>query len=230
MKSVTLLSVLLVAAAVASAELRVVVDPPVNIVGRDSQPGKAYLVRLVNDTGLKAEDATSVDIQFTGTMMQAWAYNMDAEDFLPTPGGLATDKPTNPTNWKDSRFIPNVAVVKAGTEAENLLTSGIFGLYMAGTGDWLGAWYDADLGGPIAPVKKGMSYGFEGGVPAVEVALIVIPDTNTAGVRMFGNIAKFGNPNAGIDVDMMIGAIPEPASISLLALGGIAALIRRRRA
>ena len=36
-------------------------------------------------------------------------------------------------------------------------------------------------------------------------------------------------PNGGENVQFGIGVVPEPATMSLLAIGGVAALIRRRK-
>jgi len=235
MKSVTLLSVLLVAA-VASASVQIIVDPPTTVTGRLGQETKASLVRAVADPG---DTITSIMVQFTGPLVQQWDMTYDegtelwGAPIIPTParqtlqiGAGIRDSVVVPiaTAWLDPA---GADIFTIGTPSENLIGGQEVGAaihYWYGKGSYLGD----DSG-------EGITYALGGDVTAFTIGQIVMDtvDFNTVGTHITGGFT-FKNLASGVDgtagIDQWIGLVPEPASISLLAIGAVAAFIRRRRA
>ncbi|MFW6132713.1 MAG: PEP-CTERM sorting domain-containing protein [Planctomycetota bacterium] len=86
---------------------------------------------------------------------------------------------------------------------------------------------DADgLNGAMAMYKDSdqvLYGGVAGNTTEDSVGLMLVTDLEAADIGVFGQ-------NSGQDaVDGVVTVIPEPATMSLLALGGVAALIRRKR-
>lgn len=256
MKSVTLLTVLLIAA-VASAGVQIIIDPPVAGVGRAGiLQTKTTLVKALADPG---STVTTVLLQFTGPMIQQW--DMDyIEDPLGGEGTWVMKDPAfnaygslQPTgNIRDSRFVPTITASIPQPPWDNVTNPQPFisvnGNYfenMNGGQEVAGGLYHYWYGkGTVLgdTSGEGMAFGFMLDVTAANLAQIVMDanDFNTSGVHVTGaymwktldpdGTGPLTETTGRLDIDQWIGLVPEPASITLLAIGAVAAFIRRRRA
>lgn len=240
MKSVTLLAVLLAAAAVASADIHLVIEDAVGASRIAGVAVKAYLVKAVMDPGDDPADfaITSLDIRFDGPMLQSWEGTYDEDygwSYRPTPymDPWAVPSGKQPT-IRDSRLIMYVTapspwagelVMGSGAPAEDLVGGVVVPVSMSqhlyGKGTWLGALFTGE--------HNRVAYGITGGVTTIEIAQIIMTaaDADTVGTHVWGDMGT--KTQGGRHFDTMIG-VPEPASLGLLAVGGVMALIRRRRA
>ena len=96
-----------------------------------------------------------------------------------------------------------------------------------GTGSGLLLGDSFNLGG------DGIANGEDGAMPAAGDYTLVIGEFNTVFPGVLGDISTFGNEDvtyiAEFYSDATVSLVPEPATASLLAVGGLA-LLRRRRA
>lgn len=240
MKSVTMLCVMLVAA-VASAGVQIVVDPPISTTANALYPAtKIFTVRAVADPG---DFVTSVMIQFNGPMMQRWDMRFDEDlqawvKYDPLISNPIYNVAQTGT-VRDSAFVlqgitsfldPPAETFLVGTplEDQNQATAHEIG-GAAGNHYWYGK--GTMLGDPSG---EGLTFTPTGQVTSMVLAQIVMDaaDYPANGIRMSGGLC-WKNLQTGVDATGPLTGwigVPEPASISLLAIGAVAALIRRRRA
>jgi len=159
----------------------------------------SYTVYLVGDA--PGKEASAFDGKFIGPMNQVWFGGAAPTPIMDSITGLLGADIVN-----DSHLLlapSDMAVARAPAEDGPGL-----GSYLSDTGN-----------------TSSMAIGIVGASQVLNLpfAQIVVPDGDE--VVMVGNLAK-KDTSQGVPVNVII---PEPATLSMLFLGGVAALIRRRR-
>jgi hypothetical protein len=224
MRAVSLLTVLLVCAAGASASVI-----QVNL-GNTSDGGAsgtwnnfgnsgATPAALVDDTGA----ATGVSLAITGLNSSAWSSN----------NGVGS---TGITGWTDAitkSYIyegPNYNTTQGVLTLSGLDTSGstayVISVYGGrGATDYRSVDFTATGSGATQTVTQNVSAN-----TSVDAFAQILPDANGEIVVTFASAADsdsdYGYMNA-MTIETV--AVPEPATMSLLSLGGLAVLRRRRK-
>ncbi len=158
-----------------------------------------YSVTLTTDTDLLA----SFDISFNGSMNQV-SPSGNETIFLPENPSIYIASTVDLILERDSHFLfreSQLTVVGSSSESGTSLAATF--AFPAGTNDPMMA-------------------------SSINIAQIVIADGNTVEITGVVAVAPFGG-SSPVDVTLSSFTIPEPASISLLAIGGLALLRRRSR-
>lgn len=179
--------------------------------------------------------ATSFDVMATVSTDNAGLQSF-CINFGPNVLTLANDAPQAPI-WDGSDFgtieqigfslgrAPNVSFPLQLAAAQDITKGAAYMVFDVGQLPGPAAW-------PAAPFPNTKVY--LGGVPAAIPAPtkighgtctnpIAIADVTAAGANVFDNDSGVGNTAATVDV------VPEPATMSILVIGGLGMLLRRRR-
>lgn len=199
----TLVTVLALLAIVGAAQAAVIVN--VQPLASPGEGLSAFKVVLVSDTNKIAavECGGAFTTGFTGALYQNYPYGAVTTPLLSSFTGFAgTDIAI------DSHFLPAFDTL-VGTPVEDRVANGL-GVFpnSFGVGTFLKA-----TGGFTAANQ----------VYSLDLAQIVIPAGESVNYNMQVSVQ-------GEAAQVLSGTIPEPATLALLTLGGVAALIRRRRA
>ena len=216
MKKLLVVAALLCVASVASADLQWGVTE-VTGANHTSRGLRAFAVTLTGQVA-GADEFAAVDGNLSGPLSQCWANGSFATPglnmpwaFFPNATALDVD-----THLEFDLAGAGVIIAQLPTEDNDLPAGKLedIGSYQRGTGQNMNA-------------AGGVNFAFA--VPAAAQALVtpfahvVVPNSSDA--RLTGiAVAKDGT---GVPIDHLF--IPEPATLGLLAIGGIGALIRRRR-
>lgn len=202
----------------------------------------AYILRISSSSGgISAVDfggfsTTKTAGSVNGAMLQTWADDGGGGTGIPSPVFTQNNSTVNSSNL-DSHFLPSAATitwqnsdtsvtpnVAMPLENNNGTDGGSNGNPLsnknqgAGTGPFYGLGNFLSGFGPCTNTT----------LTTLDVAYVVIPnsvDINT----MSPTNAQVSTQTNGAFV-VQFGAVPEPASIGVLALGGLALLARRRKA
>jgi len=201
------------------------VNPPQSSAG--TMTGyTGYIVTLNNNTpanggagsGLKI---TGVDIfngggGFSGPIQQRWTFDADNEVFVPT--GLGTANGANATTA--ANLDSHILIPDADRQGGNPATE------------------DNNVGPGFAPDTAAADYGtgsflkYAGGITnassqvTIPLAYIIVKDGQQ--VTLTGSATEQSN-GTPFPIAAVIGNVPEPTSMSLLGLGAMGLLARRRR-
>ena len=180
----------------------------VNIVNNGAPAAglTSYTVQLVADT--PAEATTAFDGRFDGDMNQVW----ELSGVVKTPALDRAVGPMTPVEEaSDSHFL---FLLNQLTVVDTPLEDGPgAGTYLAGD-DGAGGVKNAVFGLKPATVQQ-----------TLDLAQIVISDNAVNPVYLNGLLSDGAGAKTILDQVL----IPEPASMALLGLGGVVALIKRRR-
>ena len=171
-----------------------------------------YKLTLVGDAVITAVDFNTGTRGIFASMHQRWGLDPITEEFVPNPDGTLT------ANTADSHFLaPLDSKLDAVASSEDNSGTGSpltpSATILPGVGTFLkGAW--------------GIKEPFQ--TTAYDFAYIVVKASQPTQITVRGQVSEAGTAR-DIDTVINIPAVPEPASLSLLALGALG-LIRRRRA
>jgi len=218
MKKLLAVAVLLCVASVASADLQWVITEVVD-TDLSSRNLRGFNVSLVGTVADKDELA-AVDGVLTGSLSQCWFSGATATPDIGSPWTLL---PSPTAMMVDTHVLADLAgtdviVAKKPTEDSDLPGGNLelIGSYQRGVG--------TKVTGPNG--TENFAYAIPSGSQSLSTQLlhVVIPDGTTA--RLVATAVAQDGTGYAIDTPI---PVPEPATLGLLAIGGIGALIRRRR-
>lgn len=215
------------AAPVLSAQLAAIQPPSSTATGAKSGYS-SFVVSIVSDIGqiTAADFSTGANGVTSGGLVQRWTYDEDAEDFVQSPkstqqGANSTNSANLDSHWLQGGAL-NVTIAEPGPATEN--QTAFFGSAQG--------WPNAGefLGGARYGTGTAMDWTFALDPSSqntnVPLAYIVIPDTGSA--TFSGQVTVLGDPTPH-PVSITV-AVPEPASMGMLAVAACGLLGRRRRA
>jgi hypothetical protein len=155
----------------------------------------------------------------------------DSPDFANLPAAMAAVDPDSTPAYQDPTYLPGVTSAAGGTL---LITYTIPLPNVTGTYFQLGADINYDAGGySNNPLFGSDSYTYYNGYITVTAT---IPYTIQAGTLQNMNLELWANTDYSTstpiyvdDIEASATAVPEPASVSLLSISGLALLARRCR-
>ena len=211
------------------------------------------LVVLGTSLASKAQSQTLVTIDFNGTTIPLNSYVSFPSSHLENGFVLTASTPTNPAN------IPYNGVLAfgntypyTGIDNSNFLASGWntywltrqdgglfnFNSLQANLSTYGGAmrvWSYSDIAHTQNKVEVGVFFPWEGDHLAWGQTRTFIPTQGADAIRCLELIPD-GNPTmppyymvTSLGIDNIVVTVPEPSSLSLLALGGVVVALRRRR-
>ena len=202
-------------------------DPAVGLNGAQS----GGLGCLLSQQELDDQGWTADQIGFVGTMSQNWMPSFSAP-YDPTP----TRDMANGLDGLKGTFLVYGTAMDSHLTLRNVASS----TYEGPDAGLIAPGYvpveDNSAGGPghgLGTGITGFDVGWLNAVPNLLVAQIVVPDGQQVLFKGRGSfkyeIAGRTEPVYGDNLVTAVIGIPEPATLGLLAIGGIVALIRRRR-
>jgi hypothetical protein len=184
----------------------------------------AYRISLTSTTGSNITSITLGNVSgdttsgIFATMLQRASLDPDAGTRTLTPQSSVQNNQAG-TNSFDSHFLEVTPLLTFGGFIEDNTGANLPGspndtaTSDYGTGTFLKA-----------------SYSPATFAPSVAVAYVVLPSTAGAVINGFAATTDSGNPNLAFTGVIGSAPIPEPASLGVLALGGMALVARRRKA
>jgi hypothetical protein len=211
------------------------------------------LVVLGTSLASKAQSQTLVTIDFNGTTIPLNSYVSFPSSHLEDGFVLTASTPTNASN------IPYNGVLASGNtypytgiDNSNFLAcgwntywlirqdGGLFNFNslqanLSNNGFLMRVWSYSDINHTQNRAEVGVFFPWEGDHLAYGQTRTFIPSQSADAIRCLELIPEsYGiTPNAGVvtglGIDNIVVTIPEPSSLSLLALGGILVVLRRKR-
>lgn len=169
----------------------------------------------LGDIDVTARDGSAIDFSQMKAGVGRWLYDADEEIDVWTEGTYPTFSAAKPYGQLSAARVGTVGGwLTAATEYN---PSNVAGQRLSGKGEF-------DLFSNI--MMEGLTFSFEETAGSIAIDLTARLIEATPGAAYNGPLAKYG-PNDGVLATIY--AVPEPMTMSLLGMGALA-LIRRRRA